>query len=99
MWFVRSKNKEKIEKLAEASQQDFVSDAEFVVVVCTKMDELRMAYKDTAEMYARQQAGAAIENFLLKITDMELGSCWVGINVCSLTTTTVLKDVKRRDEQ
>lgn len=76
--FIIVDNKEKIAKLAEASQQDFVSDAEYVLIVCTKMDELRLAYKETAEMYARQQAGAAIENFLLKITDMGLGSCWVG---------------------
>ena len=29
-------------------------------------------------MYARQHAGAAIQNFLLKITDLKLGCCWVG---------------------
>lgn len=82
--FVVITDKTKIQKIAEACQQDFVSDVEYLVVVCSKLDEVKRAYGKRGEMYARQQAGAAIENFLLKITDMGLASCWVGAFVDDL---------------
>lgn len=76
--FILVDDKEKIAKLADACQQDFVSGAGFIVVVCSKMDEVKRSYDERGEIYARQQAGASIENFLLKITDLGVASCWVG---------------------
>ena len=35
-------------------------------------------FEERAEKYIKQHAGAAIENFLLKITDLGLVSCWIG---------------------
>jgi nitroreductase len=69
---------EKIEKIAEASQQDFVNQASYVVVVCSDKTLIEKSYGERARVYSRQQAGAAVENFLLKITDLGLASCWVG---------------------
>lgn len=65
-------------KLAECCQQDFVADAAFVVVVCADYKNLKQMYQDRSDTYAKQHAGAAIENFLLKITDLKLSSCWIG---------------------
>lgn len=76
--FLLVTEKERIEKLGEACQQDFVSTAEFVVVVCSDKTLCSKSYKERADMYTRQQAGAAIQNFLLKITDMGLATCWTG---------------------
>ena len=70
---------EKIEKLAEASQQPFVSTAHYVLVVCSVPKILLNAYEEkNGEVYNRQQSGAAIQNFLLKIEEVGLATCWVG---------------------
>jgi len=65
-------------ELAESCQQDFIAEASFIVVVCADYSKLERMYQEKAWIYGRQHAGAAIENFLLKITDMKLASCWVG---------------------
>lgn len=70
---------EKKKQLVNAAfQQDFIAQASHVIVVCSDKRNLEMAYGERAELYARQQAGAAIENMFLKITDMNLGACWIG---------------------
>lgn len=76
--FILVDDKDKIQKLADAAQQDFISEVDQVVVVCSKKDEAIRSYDERAEMYMRQQAGASIENFLLRITDLGLASCWTG---------------------
>lgn len=71
--------KEKKEKLAEAALgQEFIADAPYVIVVCSDLSNLSVAYGERAEIYARQQAGAAIENMLLKTTELGLATCWIG---------------------
>lgn len=68
-----------ITKIADACQQDFISTAHYVVVVCSDTSRTINAYgKERGERYCRQQAGAAIENFLLKIQEKKLATCWVG---------------------
>ena len=76
--FILISDKEKIKELAEASQQDFIADVDFVVAVCSDRKTLEKHYYERGKMYSRQQAGAAIQNFLLKLTDLKLQSCWVG---------------------
>lgn len=67
-----------IEKLAEAAQQPFVAEAQYVVVMTTDSKMVLNAYEERAEKFCRQQAGAAIQNFLLSIEDAGLKTCWVG---------------------
>jgi len=67
-----------IEKLADAAQQPFVAEAQYVVVVTTDSKMILNAYEERAEKFCRQQAGAAIENFLLSIEEAGLETCWVG---------------------
>lgn len=76
--FIVVSDKEKIKELAEASQQDFISQASYIVVVCSSNKEIERFYDERGLMYSRQQAGAAIENFLLRITELGLASCWIG---------------------
>lgn len=76
--FILVDDKEKIQKLAEASQQDFISQTEYVVVVCSNPSRTINAYGEKGEVYCRQQAGAAIQNFLLSIIDKGLATTWIG---------------------
>ncbi len=76
--FVLVTDKDKIFQIAEAAMQPFIADASYIVVVCTFGSQTKTAYGEKADIYTKQQAGAAIENFLLKITDLGLASCWVG---------------------
>lgn len=71
-------DKEKIEKLATAAQQDFISETKYVLVVCSDPTRTVNAYKERGEIYCRQQAGAAIQTFLLKIEEAGLATCWIG---------------------
>lgn len=67
-----------IKLLANAAQQPFIAEAEYVIVVYSKKDHTIRSYGKIGEKFIRQQAGAAIENMLLKATDLGLGSCWIG---------------------
>lgn len=76
--FILVQDKQKIQKLAQAAQQDFIAQAQYVVVVCSNPKRTVNAYEKRGEMYIHQQAGAAIQNFLLKITEKRLATCWIG---------------------
>ncbi len=67
-----------IKKIAKSCQQDFILQASHVVVVCNDFTDVVRSYDKEGEKYARQQAGAAIEQFLLKLVDLGLSGCWVG---------------------
>ena len=67
-----------IGKIADACQQEFIREAPYVVIVCSDLSQLKRMYDIRAEKYLRHNAGAAVENFLLKITELGLGSCWTG---------------------
>ncbi|MEK6913848.1 MAG: nitroreductase family protein [Nanoarchaeota archaeon] len=80
---------EKIQKISEACQQAFVSQAKFVVVVCSNPSRTKNLYGEDAEKWIKQQTGAAIENFLLKITESGLSTCWIGYFVEDQIKTTL----------
>lgn len=69
---------EKIQKIADYSEQDFIAGTKYVVVVCTIPTRTKIAYGERGEKYMKQQAGAAIQNFLLKLTEAGLATCWIG---------------------
>jgi len=68
----------KIDALADAAQQPFVSGAHFIVVAVCDGDSTRKRFVDRGAMYCHQQSGAAIENFLLSLQDFGLSTTWVG---------------------
>jgi|SRR3989344_3304666 len=69
---------ETIEKISQACAQEFVGEAQFVVIICSKPNNVERAYDKRAARYVKHYVGAAVENFLLHITDQGLASCWVG---------------------
>jgi len=76
--FIMVDDEEKIEKIAEACQQAFINQTKFVVVACTNPSRTINEYGKNGEAWTRQQAGAAIQNFLLKIEESGLATCWIG---------------------
>ena len=76
--FILVDDKETINKIAEAAQQDFIKKVHYVVVACSNPGRTVNAYEKRGKIYVRQQAGAAIQNFLLKVTEEKLATCWVG---------------------
>lgn len=76
--FIIVSNKDKIEKLAKASEQEFVADVQYVVVVCSAPSRTLNAYEERGKNYLKQQAGAGIQNFLLKLEEFGLATCWIG---------------------
>lgn len=82
--FIVVEDRKKIEAIAEACQQDFIKQAQILVVLCSDAKNVRIAYDKRANRYVKHHVGAAIENFLLNITDLGLSSCWVGAYVDSM---------------
>lgn len=76
--FILVDDEKKIKELAQAARQHFIAQAHYVVVVCSDYTQLVRSYDERGEKYGMHQAGAAIENFLLRIVDLGLASCWVG---------------------
>src|SRR3990172_3189658 len=76
--FILVSDEEKINQIAQACQQDFISQVSYVVVACSNASRTTNSYGKQGEVYVRQQAGAAMENFMLKLQDFGLSTCWVG---------------------
>ncbi len=87
--FIIVDDSEKIKKIAAASQQDFISEAKYVVVVCTDNKMVLNSYEKRADKFCRQEAGAAIQNFLLNLTEAGLETCWIGYFVDNLIKETL----------
>ncbi len=76
--FILVDKPEIIQRLAEASQQDFFKGVHYAVVAVSNPTITKNSFPEKAEKYLRQQAGAGIQNFLLKITEAGLATCWIG---------------------
>lgn len=76
--FILVSDTEKIKAIAQAAQQDFIGEAHFVIAICSDKKDLERSYYERGKNYIKQEAGAVIENMLLKITDLGLATCWVG---------------------
>jgi len=76
--FVVVDDKEKLAQIAKVCDQDFIAKAGFAIVVCSNPKRTVNSYGKRGEKYLRQQAGAGIQNILLKLTELGLGSCWIG---------------------
>ena len=76
--FILVSEKEKIAEIAEACQQNFISQIHYVVAVISDPAKTVNSFGKRGEIYVRQQAGAAIQNLLLKIEEKKLAACWVG---------------------
>ncbi|MEI7719145.1 MAG: nitroreductase family protein [archaeon] len=76
--FIIVEDRNKIDKIAGASQQPFVSKAGALVVLTSNREKVRKMFDANEKGFAQQQAGAVIQNFLLTLTEKGIDSCWVG---------------------
>ncbi len=76
--FLIIEDPKKIDKIAKNANQAFIKDSSIVVLICSDDKHLENLYGSRGLIYSRQQAGATIMTFLLKMTDFGLGACWVG---------------------
>jgi len=77
-YFIIIKNKESINKIAEATGQEFVKNANTIIVVCSDDKLVENIYGERGKFYAIQNVAAAIQNMLLAATEKGIGTCWVG---------------------
>ena len=87
--YIIIEDREKIIRIAEACDQEFIQEASIVIIVCSDKKNVERMYEDYHN-YIKYHTGAAIENFLLRATDLELASCWVGT-----FSKVILKDILR----
>lgn len=76
--FILVDDEKKIAELAASSQQEFVGTAQYIVVVVSDEYGLVRDYDERGRRYCSQQSGAAIQNFLLALTEQKLVTTWVG---------------------
>lgn len=76
--FILVDDKEKIQKISKAAQQSFISQVYYLIVACSTTSRITNSFGKRSEVYLKQQAGAAIQNFLLKIEEKGLSTCWIG---------------------
>ncbi len=76
--FILINDSKKIKEISKASEQDFFEKVNYIVVVCSDKKLPVNAYEDRGEKYVKQQVGAAIQNFLLKLHESGLATCWIG---------------------
>ncbi|MEM4605777.1 MAG: nitroreductase family protein [Candidatus Pacearchaeota archaeon] len=77
--FIFVSDKEKIKKIAEACQQEFVGKVHYLIVVVSDRESVKKNYDFFDKQFGAQQAGAAIQNVLLGLTEKCLATCWVGL--------------------
>jgi len=65
-------------ELAKNCQQYWIADAPIIIAVCSDETKLERMYHERGKIYSRQQVGAAIQNLILKLTELGLSTCWVG---------------------
>lgn len=77
--FIIVRYEKDIERLAKACfNQEWISDASVLIVVCSDSVRIRSIYGERGEMYAIQNTAAATENMLLEATELGIGSAWIG---------------------
>ncbi|MAG37935.1 hypothetical protein CMI45_00915 [Candidatus Pacearchaeota archaeon] len=67
-----------IKQISKNCQQTWISESPLIILVCTDDSHLERIYGERGRVYSRQQAGAAISTLQLKLTDLNIDSCWVG---------------------
>ena len=77
--FILVKDRDNKQKIAEAAMhQLWIASAPIIIVVCSENEKLKQFYGVRGErLYAVQNCAAAVENMLLTLHSLGLGSCWI----------------------
>ncbi|BFI73186.1 bifunctional F420 biosynthesis protein FbiB [Nanoarchaeota archaeon] len=77
-YFIIVKDPEKIEKISNASGQEFIKNANTLLIIISDDKKMESLYGEKGKVYAIQDTSAIIENILLVATDKNIGTCWIG---------------------
>ncbi len=68
--------KEEITK--SALNQNWINQAPVLVIVCSRLENIKRHYGERGEiLYSIQNCASAVNNMLLKATDLGIASCWI----------------------
>lgn len=70
--------KDKIDYIAEKSEQKWIKQAKYLVLFISDPSFIKTLYNERTQMYLHQQAGAAAQNFMLSLAEKKLSTCWIG---------------------
>ena len=76
--FLIIEDEDTIKKISKLAEQSWINQSQLLILVCSDDTHLENLYGHKGRVYSRQQAGAAIQTIILKLTDLNLASCWVG---------------------
>jgi len=76
--YILISDEEMIKIIEGACQQKFVGKAGYILVVVSDREKVKKLYDYHDRGFGAQQAGAAIQNILLGLTEKEIATCWVG---------------------
>ena len=76
--FILISDKKLINEITKYCQQDFISQANYVIVITADPTDLVRSYDELGEKYNLEQGGAATQQLLLKLVDLSLDGCWIG---------------------
>jgi nitroreductase len=72
-------NRDKLSSIEGACQQKFVGKVDYILVIVSDRSKVKKFYDFYDKGFGAQQAGAAIQNILLGLTEKGLATCWVGL--------------------
>ena len=76
-YFVSGKTKKKLE---EAFHQEWIKKAPLIIVACGNKKLIQENFgEENISRYNHLDVAAGIENLMLQATELELGSCWIGM--------------------
>lgn len=77
--FIVVEKEENKRAIVEASNQEFIQKAPYVIIVCANKERSSKRYGERGRsLYSIQDADAATMVILLKAHSMGLGTCWIG---------------------
>lgn len=76
--FIIVDDKNKKDDIAKACMnQTWMAEAPIHIIICSDNSDLKSFFGKYYKNYSLQNSSAAMENILLKATELKLGSCWV----------------------
>ena len=78
MKFVIIDDEELIMEISKWAEQSFIAEAKYVVAAVSKEKIVTTPFPENGKHFSAQQAGSAIQNFLLSLEETRLSTCWIG---------------------
>jgi len=78
MKFMLIDDKKLIEEIAKWSEQEFINQVKYVVVVVSDSKMVSNPFPKKGKIFSHQETGAAMQNFLLSLEEFGLSTCWIG---------------------